>query len=99
MDTMLKDLWARMVAKLKANDIGGALTATAAGGRSRFQVIFQNLQPNPSTAVDQLGVLTGTLFDVDSAEYMLVRQKAEGPTGYPVYFNRCGDGVWRVDAM
>jgi hypothetical protein len=98
-DTMLKDLWARMLGKLKAADIPGALTAVTGAGRQRFQAIFENLQPNPSVAVDQLGTLTGSQFGVDSAEYVVIRQKADGPTGYPIYFIRSNDGVWRVDAM
>jgi hypothetical protein len=99
MDVMFKELWARMLAKLKAGDIPGALTATTGAGRPRFQLIFENLQPDPATAVDQLGTLNANLFDVGSAEYFLVRQKAEGPAAYPIYFIRSGDGVWRVDAM
>jgi len=46
-----------------------------------------------------MGTFEGVTFSIDSAEYLILRPKAGQLIGYPVYFIRGHDGVWRVDAM
>ncbi|MES2999885.1 MAG: Ig-like domain-containing protein [Pseudomonadota bacterium] len=99
MDLMLKDLWMRLLAKVRTGDVEGALNGVTAGAQGQYRSIFQNLQPDAATAVDQLGTLEGVTLSIDHAEYVILRQKAGGTVGYPVYFIRDNDGVWRVDAM
>jgi hypothetical protein len=99
MNQMFMDLWGGMVGKVRSGDAAGAVRAVSPASRPRFQAIFENLRPDPATAMDALGSLQGNLLGVDAAEYLLVRLKSGVQAAYPVNFIRSADGVWRVSAM
>ena len=99
MNQMFTNLWARMLDKLRANDIPAALTSITGSMRDKYQTIFTAIQPNLATVAGQLGTLTGGTFSMEMAEYFLVRTNTGGTQSYPLYFIRGEDGVWRIDGM
>jgi hypothetical protein len=99
MNQMVQDLWARMTGKVRKGDIAGALTAFVQAHRDKFGSAFQNLQPDPATAINQLGSFSGLTVSPDDAEYQLIRQNGGTADAYPVHLMRDADGVWRIDEM
>lgn len=99
MNQMFGDLWARMLGKLRANDVPAALTSISGGVRSKYQTVFTALQPNLASTVDQLGTLSGANLGLDMSEYLIVRTSGSNTKAYPMYFIRSEDGVWRVAGM
>lgn len=98
-DSLLRNLYGGMLNKLKAGDITGALTAVTGGVHDKHAAVFNALQPNISTIVDQLGTLQEGRFTTELAEYLVVRNTANGSQGFLIYFLLGEDGVWRIDGM
>jgi hypothetical protein len=99
LNQVLQDLWVRMTAKVKMGDIPGAVKVFVQGQRQSFQSVLQDLQPDPVTAVGQLGTLSPRSATADDAEYRLVRQSGGTTRAFPVFFIRDRDGVWRISDM
>lgn len=76
-----------------------ALTAVTASQHDKYQLVFNGLQPNLSTIVNQLGTLQQATLGNEMAEYLLVRNTTDGPQGFLIYFLLGEDGVWRIDGM
>lgn len=98
-DSLLRNIYGGMLTKLKTGDVTGALTAVTGGVHDKYAAVFNALQPNISTIVDQLGTLQEGRFTTELAEYLVVRNTANGSQGFLIYFLLGEDGVWRIDGM
>jgi len=98
-NTLLSCTYARMLAKLRAGDIDGALAHFTASASDKYRGVFTALQPNLATTVDQLGTIQDATIGKDFAEYVIVRNSTSGPKAFLMYFIRSEDGIWRIDGM
>lgn len=98
-DTMLRDAYMEMLARLKAGNIDSALNAFTGGVREKYRNIFLALQPELPTIVDRLGTLQEGVIGEELAEYILSREVNGTRQGFLMYLLRSEDGVWRIDGM
>lgn len=95
----LRGIYNGMLANLRAGKIDDALTAVTGSAYQKYKGIFTELQPSLPAVVDQLGTLQNATIGSDVAEYVLVRNTANGPQAFLIYFLLGEDGVWRIDGM
>ena len=88
-----------MLARLRAGNIPGALTAFTGSAYERHSEIFTQLQSSLAQIVDQLGEVKEVTFNEDVAELTVVRDTPDGPLAFLIYMLRSEDGIWRVDGM
>lgn len=98
-DGLLRDVYGRMLDRLRVGAIEGALNSVASSARDRYRLVFDALAPNLDTIVDQMGSLGQGIIGADYAEYLLVRTPGPGGRAYLIYFIRGDDGVWRIAEM
>jgi hypothetical protein len=99
MDAMLRAIYARMIARLSARDVGGALASVTGGAQAKYQAIFTDVAPRFPGILDAVGELQGGTIHDGYAEYVLVRATSSGRRGFFIYFLRGEDGLWRIDGM
>lgn len=99
LDGVLRNTFNGMLANLRAGRIDAALSAVTGSVYEKYKAIFSALQPNLPSIVDQLGTLQSSAIGSDMAEYVLVRNTANGPQAFLIYFLLGEDGVWRIDGM
>jgi hypothetical protein len=99
MDRLLRGVYGDMLARLKTGNITDALHAVTVGAKDTFTAIFADIGASLSTVVDQLGVIKRGTFSEEFAEYVLVRNGANGPQVYLLHLTFGGDGIWRIDGM
>ena len=95
----LQAIYQGMLARLRAGNIPGALTAITGSAYDRYNAIFTQLQPSLSSIVDQLGEVRDVTFTMDLAELSIVRNTPDGPQTFMLYMIRAEDGIWRIDGM
>jgi hypothetical protein len=95
----LRAIYDGTLARLKAGNVAGALTAFTGSAYEKYNAIFTQLQPSLATIVDQLGEVREINFDADLAELGVVRDTPDGPRLFLVYLVRAEDGIWRIDGM
>ena len=95
----LRGIYDGMLARLRAGNIAGALTAFTGSAYDKYNAIFTQLQPSLATVVDQLGEISEINFGEDLAELSVVRNTANGPQRFMLYMIRAEDGIWRIDGM
>jgi hypothetical protein len=88
-----------MLARLRAGNIPGALTAFTGSAYDKYNAIFTQLQPSLRSIVDQLGEVREINFSSDIAEISVVRTMTDGPQRFLLYMIRAEDGIWRIDGM
>ncbi|HEY2818021.1 MAG TPA: Ig-like domain-containing protein [Casimicrobiaceae bacterium] len=99
LEGMLRGVYSDMIDRLRVGDIAGALTAVTDPVHDKYNAIFQALQPDLRTIVDQLGSVEDVTFGMDIAEYSIVRDTADGPQRFFIYLIRGADGIWRIEGM
>lgn len=99
MDTMLRGIYNNMLGRLRVGAIDGALNYVTGGVTDKYRAVFTALKPNLSSIVDSLGTIQGGTISGNMAEYVVVRNTANGQQAFPVYFLKGEDGVWRIDGM
>jgi Glucodextranase, domain B/PKD domain len=99
MEQILRGVYTGMLDHLKVGDIDGALTSITGGTRQKYKAIFEALEPNLTTVVDQLGTIERIVISERFAELTVVREKNGGRRAYLVYLLRSEDGVWRIESM
>ena len=95
----LRAIYDGMLARLRAGNIAGALTAFTGSAYDKYNAIFTQLQPSLGTVVDQLGEISEITFGEDLAEFSVVRITDNGPQRFMLYMIRAEDGIWRIDGM
>ena len=98
-ESVLRGVYTDMLDRLRAGDISGALTAMTDAVYDKYSAVFQALQPDLRTIVDQLGSVEDVTFGMDMAEYSIVRDTADGPQRFLIYLIRGADGIWRIEGM
>jgi Glucodextranase, domain B len=100
LDSTLRAVYFGMLAKLRAGNIDGALTAITPDMRATYREVFEGI-PNVPAAVDELGTIGDVTINRRYARYVILRPSADGNgyDGYDVYFVRGADGIWRIDSM
>lgn len=88
-----------MLARLRAGNIPGALTAFTGSAYDKYNAIFTQLQPSLKSIVDQLGEIREINFSDDVAEISVVRNTTDGLQRFMLYMIRAEDGIWRIDGM
>ncbi len=99
MDAMLRAIYGRMIARLSARDVNGALASVSAGVYAKYQSIFTDVAPRFPGILDSVGELRGGTIGEGYAEYVLVRTTSTGRQGFFIYFIRGEDGLWRIEGM
>jgi len=99
MDATLRSTYSGMLARLRAGNIDGALTAFTVSVNQKYRTVFAALGPSLSSVVDQLGAIQDGMISSEFAEYSIVRNLPDGQQAFLIYFIRGADGVWRIDAM
>jgi hypothetical protein len=99
LEGMLRGVYTGMLDRLRLGDIAGALTAVTDSVYDKYSAVFQALQPDLRSIVDQLGSVEDVTFGMDIAEYSIVRDTANGPQRFYVYLIRGADGIWRIEGM
>ena len=95
----LRAVYSGMLARLRAGNIAGALTAFTGSSYAKYQSIFQQLQPTLPALIDQIGEVQDISFGMDLAEFSIVRNTSDGPQRFMMYLIRAEDGIWRIDSM
>jgi hypothetical protein len=98
-DTLLRGTYDRMLTRLRAKDVTGALTQVTGGAYAKYSGVFNSIVGQFPSIIDKLGTLQQGSVTGDLAEYVLVRDTATGPQVFLIYFLRGEDGVWRIDGM
>jgi len=95
----LRAVYDGMLTRLKAGNIGGALTAFTGSAYQKYNEIFTELQPSLAETVDQLGEVVEMTFNADVGELTIVQNTPDGPQRFMLYLIRSEDGIWRIDGM
>ncbi len=95
----LRAVYSGMLARLRAGNIPGAMTAFTGYAYAKYEAIFTQLRAALPGLVDQVGEIDETTFGVDLAEFSIVRNTSDGPQRFMVYLIRAEDGIWRIDSM
>ena len=95
----LRGVYDALLARLRAGNIAGAMTAFTGSAYEKYNAIFGTLKDSLPTIVDQLGTVVDASFGADIAEYGVVRNTPEGPRRFMFYLIRGEDGIWRIDGM
>lgn len=99
-DTLLRGVYQTLLERLRTGNISGALNTITGGMRPKYEAVFNALQSNLVTVVEQLGTLQAGAIGDDLAEYVLLRTHPDGTArAFLIYFIRSEDGVWRIDGM
>lgn len=99
MDAMLRGIYSGILDRLRVGAIDGALNSVSSEIQDKYQTIFNTLQSNLPTIVDQLGTLQTGTIGVNLAEYAIVRNESGVDRAYLIYFIRDENGVWRIGGM
>jgi len=99
MDAMLRGIYTGMLDRLRVGAIEGALNALSGEINNKYRNVFNALQPNLSTIVNQLGTLQTGTIGTNLAEYAVVRNESGTDRAYLIYFIRGTNGVWRIGGM
>ena len=99
LDRKLQSVYTGMLDRLRVRDIDGALLAVTGTVRDLYRQAFTNLLPDIDGFLANAGTIEDGSISQEFAEYLLVRNTAEGRQGFLIYFLRSEDGVWRIDAM
>lgn len=95
----IRAVYEKMLARLGAGNVNGALTAFTASAYEKYSGIFNELRPDLATLAGQVGTLEGMTFGLDIAELNVVRTTQNGPQQFLVDLIRSEDGIWRIDGM
>ncbi|MBU6483724.1 MAG: hypothetical protein KGR23_02870 [Betaproteobacteria bacterium] len=95
----LRAIYSGMLARLRAGNIPGAMTAFTGSAYAKYEAIFTQLGAALPGLIDQLGEIEETSFGVDLAEFSIVRNTSDGLQRFMVYLIRAEDGIWRIDGM
>ena len=96
---VLRGVYTGMLDRLRAGNVSSALTAVTDNVYEKYSSVFQALQSDLRTIVDQLGTLEDVTFGMDIAEYSIVRDTPNGPQRFMIYLIRGDDGIWRIEGM
>ena len=99
LEAKVRSVFTGMLDRLRAGNIAGALTAVTDTVYEKYNAIFNTLQGDFGTIVDQLGSLAEATFGNDVVEYTLVRDTPSGPQQFMIYLIRGADGIWRIEGM
>lgn len=95
----LRAVYDGMLSRLRAGNIPSALSAFTGSAYEKYNGIFTQLQPSLASIVDQLGEVQEVTFNMDLAEFTIVRNTQDGPVRFLIYLIRSEDGIWRIDGM
>jgi hypothetical protein len=98
-DALLQGVYTGMLDSLRVGKIAEALNAVAGGVHEKYNSVFEALGSALPAAIDTLGTLEANWFSVDQAEYVVVRDTADGPQAFLIDFFRGKDGIWRIGGM
>lgn len=95
----LRAVYSGMLARLRAGNIPGAMTAFTGSAYSKYEAIFTQLKAGLPGLIDQVGEIEEISFGIDLAEFSIVRNTPDGPQRFMIYLIRAEDGIWRIDSM
>jgi hypothetical protein len=98
-DAMLQAMWRKVVDRLAAGDIEGAVVFFAPGQRDQYREILNDVAPALPAMFASFPAITPTAITDGDAEYFVVVPEAGTRYGYYLYFTRDGDGVWRLHSL
>jgi hypothetical protein len=99
LDAMLRGVYDGMLQSLLAGRIDLALNAISGDMQDKYEAVFTEIGTALPAAIGTLGTLEPNWFNVDRAEYVVIRDTPDGRMGFLVDFIRGEDGVWRIDGM
>lgn len=85
--------------RLKAGDIGGAVSAFTRTVREKYRAAFTEIGSGLAAIVDGFGVISGASINANVAELIIVKTTAQGDVAIPVILVRGADGIWRIDGF
>jgi hypothetical protein len=88
-----------MLDELSLGNATAALRFFTGDARATYQGVFDRLGSTLPQVAQQLGVLKQGSFGDGSAEFVLLRDTADGPRAFPMYVYKGTDGVWRLESM
>ncbi|HMA30313.1 MAG TPA: Ig-like domain-containing protein [Casimicrobiaceae bacterium] len=98
-DTLLRGVYTGMLDRLRMGKIAAALNAVTGSVHEKYNAVFAALGSALPAAIDTLGTLEANWFSLDQAEYVVVRDTADGPQAFLIDFLRGKDGIWRIEGM
>jgi hypothetical protein len=99
LDGMLRGVYDGMLQSLLAGRIDLALNAISGDMQDKYEAVFTEIGTALPAAIGTLGTLEPNWFNVDRAEYVVIRDTPDGRMGFLVDFIRGEEGVWRIDGM
>lgn len=97
--TRICSSYAHLRARLRVNDVAGALQAIRFVQRPQYQELFSELGANRPVFADRLGTIANGLLSLSAAEFTVVTNVAGNFRGSAIRFSQSSDGVWRLDSL
>lgn len=98
-EALLRVQYQRLLARLRAGNVQGALNMFMETSRGKYEEIFGAIGGQLSAATDDLGVLKNVTIGTGWAELLLVRDSEDGRRAYRINMIRTEDGLWRFEEM
>jgi len=96
-NAQLQATWAGMKSALRSGDIPAALPFFHSGVRGKYDLILRSIAPEKLADIDRY---LADAFPVEighnGAEYEIRRMRDGELYGYPLWFRRDADGIWRL---
>ena len=99
LDVYLRGMYHWMMNNLAKGNVSEGLNVTTGALRDRYEVPLTNLGSNLSTIVPQLGTIVGGRVFGNIAEYTVERTEGSDTVAVKIYFQRFGDGEWKLSDM
>jgi hypothetical protein len=103
LDTLLKAKWQGMLKALSSGDKRQALDYFSPMTRSKYDMIFTALESRLPQIAQDLGELPGIQMIIAEdgfSKYRIIRQEFHQgqmyDITYDIYFDKAGDGLWRI---
>lgn len=99
MDSVFTAIWTAMNDALVDGDVNTALSFLTPGARTKYADIFDALLPDMAVLIASYSPLQRGFVTSEVAEYAINRMIDGHDKIFFVYFVKCDDGEWRIDAM
>lgn len=94
---LLQELWREFTDALKREDIEGALALMLDDAtRAKYRGPLRLIRPTLAVFASEIGTIDAVYIRGGVGHYILTRRIKGETFGYPVYFQRRADGIWRL---
>jgi hypothetical protein len=95
-DAIIQARWSAFRALLAAGNINDALAFFDDTEREKNEALLQLIQPTLPQFAAEMATIRAVYVRGDVAHYLLTRTVNGTTQGFPVYFNRGADGLWKI---